>query len=187
MGKSRLIATMIASLGLITGLSANGIDREQQPQQASTSFIFFDVLDLPARIDEPKLRQVGDSYFVNCAMANRSSEPLLGLRLIAMIVDREGKLRTRITWNEESLLAAFSIKTFEFRPPIKNKIQNTDRLFLAIDEAIGRETIWHAVDAEKALRAYSRGQHDLVPRVRTVANKYDREPGPRLIPLKEKQ
>ncbi|MGH3851544.1 MAG: hypothetical protein ACRDRT_17950 [Pseudonocardiaceae bacterium] len=161
---------------------------QREPNDQSRSVLFFDITDLPARIDEPKLRQVGDSYRLNCAVANRSNEQLLGMRLILMIVDREGKLRTRVTWSEESALAASSIKTFEFRPPIKNKIQSTDRLFLSVDEAIGRETIWHAVDVEKALRAYSRGQHDLVPKVRTVANKDDREPGPRLIPkLKREQ
>jgi len=186
MRKSRFIATSIASLGLITSLSATGIDRDQQPQEGLTSVIFFDVLDLPARIDEPKLRQVGDNYFVNCAMANRSSEQLLGLRLIIMIVEREGKLRKRVTWSEETPLAASSIRTIEFRPPIKDKIKGTDNLFLAIDEVIGHETIWDVVGADKALRAYSRGQHDVVPKVRTVANKYDRDRGPVVIPLKMK-
>ena len=40
--------------------------------------------------------------------------------------------------------------------------------------------------AEKALRAYSRGQHDIVPKVRTVANKDDREPV-RVIPKLERK
>jgi len=159
----------------------------QQPVDKPTGVFFFDILDLPARIDEPKLRKAGDGYLLNCAIANRSNEELLGVRLILMIVDREGKLRSGLTWNEESALAASSIKTFEFRPPIKDKIESTDRLFLSVNEAIGRETIWHAVDVDKALRAYSRGQHDLVPKVRTVANKYDGRRGPVLIPLKEKQ
>jgi hypothetical protein len=48
---------------------------------------------------------------------------------------------------------------------------------------IGRETIWRAAGAEKALRAYSRGQHDVVPTVRTFANKYDPRPGMLVMPL----
>jgi len=54
----------------------------------------------------------------------------------------------------------------------------------SIDEVLGSETIWRAVDAEKALRAYSRGQHDIVPKVKAVANKDDRQFGPVVIPLK---
>lgn len=187
MKQSRLIAILIAILGIITSLGAIGIGRDQQPDAGSSSIVFFDVLDLPARIDGPKLGKVGDGYWLNCAMANRSNEQLLGVRLILMIAGRDGKLRSQVTWNEESALAASSIKTFEFRPPIKDKIQSSDRLFLSVEEVIGRETIWHAVDAEKALRAYSRGQHDLVPKVQTVANKYDRKDNLRVIPLKEKQ
>lgn len=167
--------------------AATRILGQDQVDERSQRVLFFDILDLPARIDEPKLRKVGDGYLLNCAIANRSNEQLLGVRLILMIVDRAGKLRSRVTWSEESALAASSIKTFEFRPPIKHKIQSTDRLFLSVEEATGRETIWHAVDADKALRAYSRGQHDLVPKVRIVANKYDGMRGPVVIPLKEKQ
>jgi hypothetical protein len=150
----------------------------------SSGVVFFDVLDLPARIDEPQLFKGKDSYSLNCAVANRSGEPLLGLRLILMTVDSTGKLRTRVTWSEETELAAYSIKTFRFSLHLNEKAQTGDRYFLAIDEVIGTETIWRAIDAEKALRAYSRGQHDIVPKVKTVANKDDREKGPRVIPLK---
>ena len=96
-----------------------------------------------------------------------------------MTVDSAGKLRTRVTWSEESEVAAYSIKTFQFSLHLKDRAQKGDRYFLAIDEVIGSETLWRAVDSEKALRAYSRGQHDVVPKVRAVANKDDRERGPR--------
>jgi hypothetical protein len=151
--------------------------------------VFFDVLDMPARIDEPKLLRVNDRYLLNCAIANRATEPLLGLRLILMIVGADGKMRKRLNWSEESALPPASINTFGLRPPItdKDKLQNTDRLLLAVDEAIGRETIWRVVDVEKALRAYARGQHDLVPKVRTVQNNDDRINPTRVIPLERKQ
>lgn len=99
-----------------------------------------------------------------------------------MIVEPGGKLRSRITWNEESSIAPYSIKTFEFHPVIKVKLQSGDNLFLAIDEVTGRETIWHAAEAEKALRAFSRGQHDVMPKVRSVANKADPGRESRVIP-----
>src|SRR5207253_8800578 len=109
-------------------------------------------------------------------VANRSSEQLLGLRLILLVVEHCGKLRSRIAWTEESELPSYSIKPFAFHPIIKGQLRSTDQFYLGIDEVIGLEMIWHAVGAEKALRAYSRGQHDVTPEVRAVANKFDRFP-----------
>ena len=66
---------------------------------------------------------------------------------------------------------------------MKGELRSTDQLYLGIDEVIGHETIWRAVGAEKALRAYSRGQPGLMPEVRTMANKFDRSPD-QFAPLK---
>lgn len=156
--------------------------RHQTSQEATNSVLFFDITDLPARIDEPKLRKVGDGYALSCAIANSSSDQVLGLRLILMIVEPGGKLRSRIAWNEESPITPYSIKTFEFRPVIKVKLHSADNFFLAVDEVTGRETIWHVAEAEKALRAFSRGQHDVMPKVRSVANKADHRDNLRIIP-----
>lgn len=162
--------------------AATRSDHQKTVYERSLAVLFFDITDLPARIDEPKLRKVGDSYLLNCAIANRSSDQVFGLRLILLIVDSGGKLRSRIAWNEESSIAPYSIKTFEFHPVIKVRFQSGDNLFLAIDEVTGRETIWHAAEAEKALRAFSRGQHDFMPNVRSVANKADPVRPPLVIP-----
>jgi hypothetical protein len=158
-------------------LPANAAPRlEQLPARA---VVFFDVSDLPARIDEPRLSESDREFVLDCAVANRSGEQLLGIRLILLVIDPAGKLRSRIAWTERSELAMYSIKTFAFHPPITGEIRKSDQLFLAIDEVIGHETIWRVVSAEKALRAYSRGQHDVLPTVRTVANQFD----PRTQPL----
>ena len=168
------------------GSTPTNISRPGHADEPSPAVLFFDILDLPARIDEPKLFKGKDKYSMSCAVANRSGEQLLGLRLILMRVDSNGKLRTRVTWSEQSELAAYSIKSFQFSLHFKEKAQTGDRYFLAIDEVIGTDTIWRAVDSEKALRAYSRGQHDIVPKVLTVANKYDGNRTPLVIPLEEK-
>lgn len=174
-------ATFCLAFFLLT-LSVQG----QAALEKANAIFYFDVLELPARIDEPTLVKLGNGYSLKCAIANRSDEPLLGVRVILIIVGRDGKLRTRVTWNEESPVASSSISLFEFAVPIKQKMQTTDNLFLSVDEVIGRETIWRAVDAEKALRAYSRGEHDIVPKVKAIANKYDRDGSPRVIPLLRK-
>jgi hypothetical protein len=150
-------------------LAASQEWREQQ----SRPVFFSDVLNLPARIDEPKLQVIDGLPVLNCAVANRSSEQLLGLRLILLAVEPSGKLRNRIAWNEPAAISSYSIKSFEFHPTIKGELSKTDRLFLAIDEVIGRETIWRVVEGDKALRAYARGLPGIDPVVRTVANKFD--------------
>lgn len=152
------------------------------PTTDPIAIVFFDVLDLPARIDEPRLSKRDKDSVLDCAVANRSGEQLLGIRLVLLVIDPAGKLRSRMTWNERAELAMYSIKTFAFHPPITGEIRKSDQLFLGIDEVIGRETIWRAAGAEKALRAYSRGQHDVIPAVGTFANKYDPRPGMVVLP-----
>jgi hypothetical protein len=181
-----LIGTLLVLMAIehSPGSTATNISRPGHADEPSPPVLFFDIPDLPARIDEPKLFKGKDSYSLNCAVANRSGEPLLGLRFILMAVDSAGKLRTRVTWSDESEMAAYSIKTFQFKLRLKDRVQTGDRYFLAVDEVIGSETIWRAVDAEKALRAYARGQHDVVPKVRMVANKEDGNRQPMVIPMK---
>ena len=187
MNKAGLVIPQVllaVSLGpSFTWLSTAATRPQEQPQDRATTAVFFDVSELPARIDEPKLRKSDKGMVMDCAIANRSDELLLGVRLILMVVDPAGKLRNRITWTERTELARYSIKTFELHPAI-GELRRTDQLFLGIDEVIGYETIWRATGAEKALRAYTRGQHDVVPTVRTFANKYDPRPGLRAIPIR---
>jgi hypothetical protein len=168
-------------LAVSCGSPAVASVRDGRPSNA-TSVVFFDVSDLPARIDEPRLSRQDNDLVLDCAVANRSSEQLLGIHLVLLIIDPAGKLRSRTTWTERAELTMYSIKTFAFHPPLNADIRKTDQPFLVIDEVIGRETIWRAAGAEKALRGYTRGQHDVMPVVRTFANKYDSPPGMAVMP-----
>jgi hypothetical protein len=170
-----------ACLAIVVGALFSFTARASTPQQpAAKEVVFFDVSDIPARIDAPKLSKDNEPI-LDCAVANRAGEQLLGIRLILLVIDPGGNLRSRITWTERADVAMYSIKTFTFHPEMKGELRSTDQLFLGIEEVFGRDTIWRAVGAEKALRAYSRGQHDVVPAVRTFANKYDRQPGVQVI------
>jgi hypothetical protein len=169
MKKSLIVALSIICLWL----AAPGLAYAAFLQERPGPVLFYDVLDLPARIDEPKLQKKVNQYVLSCALANRSGEQLVGLRLTLLVIESTGKVRTRISWNEAATVPAYSIKTFEFNPIIKGEISNSAALFLGIDEVIGRETIWRTVEAEKLLRAYARGQHDLIPKVQTLINKVD--------------
>ncbi len=183
--KIRLIVLRACLAGLAAAFFSSGAisaNRREEPQSATIAF--FDVPDLPARIDEPKLRKIDQGFVLDCAVANRSSEQLLGLRLIMLVVDHSGKLRSRITWTEESELPSYSIKAFAFHPIMKGELHSTDQFYLGIDEVIGQETIWRAVGAEKALRAYSRGQPDVMPEVRILANKFDPRTNAIVLPIR---
>ena len=141
------------------------------------------MLDLPARIDEPKLEKTASGQVLKCALANRSGEQLVGLRLTLMLVEGPGNGRiSRTTWNEAAEVPPYSIKSFELHPPLKDQTKSTT-IFLGIDEIIGRDTIWRTVDADKLLRAYVRGQHGLVPRVQRLANASDAPFKPIAVPL----
>jgi hypothetical protein len=97
-----------------------------------------------------------------------------------MFVDSANNGRiARVTWNEATAVPAYSIKNFEFHPPIKIENKDAD-LFLGIDEALGKETVWRTVDADKLLRAYARGQPGQIPKVQKLQNKYDKE-SPRIM------
>jgi|ERR1700686_236262 len=182
MNKTQLVILQASLAVWLTAFSSPVLARQELTKDRSSPVVFFDVSELPARIDEPKLRKSDKEFVLDCAAANRSSEQLLGIRFLLLVIDPAGKLRSRITWTEPAELAMYSIKTFAFHPPITGEIQKSDQLFLVIDEVIGRETIWRATGAEKALRAYSRGQHDVMPPVRTFANKYDPRPGMVVLP-----
>ncbi|HMH41919.1 MAG TPA: hypothetical protein VK557_00425 [Pyrinomonadaceae bacterium] len=90
-----------------------------------------------------------------------------------LVIESSGKIRTRISWNEAATVPAYSIKTFELTPIIRDEPGKSATLFLGIDEVIGRETIWRTVDSDKLLRSYARRQHDLIPKVQSLANKVD--------------
>ena|SRR5438552_6734906 len=187
MNKAQLVILQATLALWLTAFGAPVLARQELPKDRSTPVVFFDVSELPARIDEPRLRKSDKEFVLDCAVANRSGEQLLGIRLLLLVIDSAGKLRSRITWTERADLAMYSIKHFAFHPQITGDLRSTDQFFLGIDEVIGRETIWLAAGVEKALRAYSRGQHDVVPTVRTFANKYDSPPGFRVIPLEKEE
>ncbi len=187
MNKAHLVILQASLAIWLTAFSSPVLARQELRKDRSTPVVFFDVSELPARIDEPRLRKSEKEFVLDCAVANRSGEPLLGIRLILLVIDSAGKLRSRITWTEGADLAMYSIKTFAFQPGLTGDLRSTDQIFLGIDEVIGRETIWRAAGAEQALRAYSRGQHDVVPTVRTFANKYDPRPGLVVVPMLQRE
>ena len=160
-----------------------------RPQDTPAADIeFFDVLEMPARIDSPAWKATADGINLICAIANRQSEELLGMRLVLMIFDESGRYRGRINWTERAPVAAYSIEKTTLHPPGLRLRRSRDRFVLGVDEVIGRETIWRASGIEKALRAFAHGQQDVMPEVRTISNKFDSRPNQLpVIPLRRER
>ena|ERR1043165_442665 len=164
----------LAVVALLIVVTYPALARQEGPGQTVRPVKFFDVLDLPARLDEPRLVKTERDFVLSCALANRSGESLVGVRLTLLIIDAKNNGRiTRVSWNEATTVPAYSIKNFEFHPGIKDENKDAD-FFLGIDEVNGRETVWRTVNADKLLRAYARGQHGQIPRVQKLQNMYDK-------------
>ena len=161
------------AFALMIFLNSPAFARQDQTPLPARPVTFFDVLDLPARIDEPRLQKTESYYALKCALANRSGETLVGVRLTLLLLDTSNNHITRVTWNEATPVAAYSIKSFEFHPAIKGETKEVT-VFLGIDEVLGRDTVWRTIDADKLLRAYARGQHGEIPRVQKLQNKFDK-------------
>jgi hypothetical protein len=172
----------IALLALMILVAGSAFAQQDERPPSGQAVTFFDVLDLPARIDEPRLKKTPNDYILTCAIANRSGQALIGLRLNLMFVDSTNGRITHAIWNEATDIPAYAIKTFELEPRIKNELKDST-IYLGIDEVIGRETVWRTIDSDKLLGDYARGRHGMVPKVLAVQNMFDREPaGARVIP-----
>src|SRR5437588_9242286 len=72
MKKGLVVALIILCLWLAAPTSAARLACATPIQERPRPVLFFDVLDLPARIDEPKLNQQTNQSVLSCPLANRS-------------------------------------------------------------------------------------------------------------------
>jgi len=172
--------TVVALLMMLAACSAFARQAPSPPNAQGVAF--FDVLDLPARIDEPKLRNAAGKSVLKCALANRSEEPIAGLRLALLLVNSSNTPVAAFVWSEAVDVPAYSIKTLEFHPETMDEIKD-GHFFLAIDEVIGRESVWRSVNVRMLLEDYAHGQHSLNPKVQKVQNKFDLNPA-RVMPAR---
>src|SRR3982074_2752838 len=105
MNKTPVVILQASCALWLNAFSLPVLARQELPKDRSTPVVFFDVSELPARIDEPRLHESEKEFVLDCAVANRSGEQLLGVRLLLMVIDRVGQLRTRITWTERADLS----------------------------------------------------------------------------------
>src|SRR5437870_3427546 len=92
-----IASTLLVALASVSWHETSRAGDRAQEERAIVDLDFFDVLEMPARIDGLGLEANGKEINLTCAIANRQGEELLGLRLILMIFDEMGKYRSRIS------------------------------------------------------------------------------------------
>ena len=154
---------------------AQGAEARQPPVD------FYDVPEMPLTISDVALEHAARGHVLKCTAANRSPERLLGARLIVLVVDRSGKLRSRAAWTERIALEGYSAKEFSLRLPVRLRAAAGGRAVLAVEQVIGRGNIWSVVNAKEAFAAYATNSDFVAPDVRRVSNQGDFFPGIRML------
>lgn len=151
----------------LTRASADDTKRQQ------TFVDFFDLPDMPLRIDDATLSKIDGGYVLKCSAVNRSDEQLFGLGLVMLIFDSSGQPRGGVGLMQRAPLASYASKEFSFELPLKLKVKADDHVALIVEQVIGRETIWRVLKAEDALKAYLTTGQYVIPEVKQVSNQFD--------------
>ncbi|MEN3328363.1 MAG: hypothetical protein V7638_3170 [Acidobacteriota bacterium] len=136
----------------------------------------FQVLDLPLSIHEASLTKSERGQWLQLSLSNSSDLKILGLRYSLASVDAGDQVQIRVNRTEGFSLPAYGMKTLTFKPPIKLKLKDGERLLVMIEQVIARESIWEVVKAKDAIETYARGDFSIVPSVMRVTNQVDSPP-----------
>jgi hypothetical protein len=154
--------------------------QEAGAQQSSVDF--YDVQEIPLTVSDATMGYEEGGLVLKGSAANRSPERIMGARFIILVVARSGKLRSRAGWTERMALEGYSAKEFSLRLPVKLKAAPGDRTILAVEQVIGRESIWKVVNAKEAFASYATNSDFVAPDVRRVSNQGDFLPGIGVLP-----
>jgi hypothetical protein len=138
------------------------------------------VLELPAHVTNPILLRSEKGYLLKCQISNNSDDRILGFTYKLLVLDSASKLRMMASRTAALKLAGYATEGLTLRLPGKLKIKSGDRLVFAVEQLIGRESVWEVLNSREALEAYGRGVY-LAPEVKQVLNQVDSRPGPRVI------
>lgn len=147
------------------------------PQQTSAErprpVDYLQVPELPLTITIPTIEKTEKGYVFKCSAANSSSEQMLGVTFLILVLDSENKVRGAGSWSAGIHLASYATETLSIKVPIKLSIKSGYRVVLAPEQLIGSESIWQVMKARELTEAYARGDEYVMPKVRRVANQFD--------------
>ena len=137
---------------------------------------YLQVTELPLSITMPTVEKTEKGYLLRCSAANGSSEQLLGVTFLIVVLDSENKVRSRGSWSSGVRVPAYVTTRLSIKVPLSLSIKSRYRVVLAPEQLIGSESIWQVMKARELTDAYARGDEYVTPKVRRVENKVDPPP-----------
>lgn len=134
---------------------------------------YLQVPELPLSIATPTIEKTEKSHLLRCSATNSSSEQMLGVTFLILVLDSENKVRGRGSWSSGMRVPGYATTRLTIKVPLTLSIESRDRVVLAPEQLIGSESIWQVMKARELTEAYARGDEYVMPEVRRVANQVD--------------
>jgi hypothetical protein len=163
-----LLIAFIGSICVCSALAAS-----EPVQTANLPVEIFQVLDLPVSVHEALLVKAEKGYILKVTLSNSTESKMMGMRYALALIDSTNTAVPVVNRTEGFKLAAYAMKTFTFKTPIRFKPKGGDRLVFMLEQTISQESIWDVLKAKEALAAYAQGDYSVVPTVLRVANSVD--------------
>lgn len=173
--------TLTIGLCLLIGFVA-GATRADASVAAGgeVSVEYFDIPGMVASIGAVSLVKVESHYLLKCSASNLSGERLTGLQLILFIFDAKGELKEEVSWMEKVNLSGYSGDDFLFEVKIAKRINRNDRVVIAVQQAIGLDSIWSTGKVKDIVQSYVSGEPYLLLKVKRFKNQWDTPPPVRI-------
>lgn len=171
----KLVVTALLLL-LFSDLNKTLATPSQQRSAESFPVDYLQVAELPLAITVPTVEKTEKGYVLRCSASNNSSEQLLGVTFLILVVDSENRMRSRGSWSPGLRVPAYATTRLSIKIPLSLSIKSRYRVVLAPEQLIGSESIWQVMKARELIEVYARGDEYVMPKVHRVANKIDPPP-----------
>jgi hypothetical protein len=174
MKQRHIVQSLVAALAFALSLnnwSVNAVQQAAVPRPIPVGYLH--AADLPVNISLPTLEKTDKGYVLKCSADNSSSDQILGVIFLLLVIDDENKMRTSANWTAGVRLESYSGKELSLQVPFKLSVRSQDRIILATEQVYGRESIWRIMNLRESIEAYSRGYNYVPPKVQKIANQFD--------------
>ena len=176
MNFTRKTLFLLAIIFFPTFLSGDVVRAQNTSEPAYLTVDVMQVVELPVSITNPVLMSSENGYLLKCEISNSSNDRILGLTYLFLVLDPANKVRMIASRTEAFKLAGYSTKNLTFQTPKKLNLKLGDRVVLAVEQLISRESIWVVLNSRQSLEAYGRGDSYLIPEVKRMLNQVDSQP-----------
>lgn len=165
-----LVATAVAVLADGHASMPVSAQTHKARQSSPRAVDFFDIIELPIKIEGASVRASGSGSVLEGSVVNRSTESIIGCHFILLVVDPTGKVRQRYGWSERMIVEGVTIQELGVPLPKKIRVGRGERIVLGIEQVVSKESIWRAMRVEEAMQAYGGGRVVEMPEVRRAEN-----------------